>query len=598
MGNSGRFVGTLLACFVLCCAFFLLRRAGASPGSPEFASADQVTHDGMVKTAVVSDGSSLYVAEEKHGHQVISKIVPATGEESTVSAPFPDVRVFDVSPDHTRLLASPTRAGLRSHELWTIPLGRVPSARLADLLADDAAFSPNGEQISFIEGSEIFIASSAGKNLRKLSTVKGRPFSLRFSPDGSRIRFSVSDIDTNTSSLWEMASDGANLHQLLPDWTQARVVCCGVWSADGSSYIFQATESNPTTVTTLWALPEAGNGQQSATEPVQLTGGPMSFGNPWPGADGKKIWALGVSPMGEIVQFDIAHQKFSQVLSGISATDLDFSPDGQWVAYVSIPDGTLWRSRADGSDRLPLTRPPQRIVLPRWAPDNKTIAYVTMKTGAPSQIMLVSLDGGKPSPMRAENRGQIDANWSADGKKILYGDVHGSSELSIHLLDLNRHEVATIPGQFASLLQLDEIDVAAGLDSPRAPVDVADILSALQRSQVAFEDWIVGTNHETPNRDWRLSLGPKVLISRPGVEIVRAVVFNHRYHHRAQLTVYLRMLGVPVPPIYGPSGDVTWAEADPTYSTDAARRGALARWTTPIATRPPSSRPCSARRRR
>ena len=172
----------------------------------------------------------------------------------------------------------------------------------------------------------------------------------------------------------------------------------------------------------------------------------MSFGNPWPGADGKKIWALGVFPMGEMVQYDIAHQKFSQVLSGISATDLDFSPDGQWVTYVSIPDGTLWRSRADGSDRLQLTRPPQRIVLPRWAPDNKTIAYVSIKTGAPSQILLVSLDGGKPSPMRAENRGQIDANWSADGKKILYGDVHGSAELSIHLLDLNRRDVSTIPG--------------------------------------------------------------------------------------------------------------------------------------------------------
>ena len=147
MGNSGRFVGTLLACFVLCCAFFLLRRAAASPGSRELASADQVTHDGMVKTAVVSDGSSLYVAEEKHGHQVISKIVPATGEQSTVSAPFPDVRVFDVSPDHTRLLASPTRAGLRSHELWTIPLGRVPSARLADLLADDVVRDAGAEVV-------------------------------------------------------------------------------------------------------------------------------------------------------------------------------------------------------------------------------------------------------------------------------------------------------------------------------------------------------------------------------------------------------------------------------------------------------------------
>jgi Tol biopolymer transport system component len=446
MGNSGRFVGMLLAGFVLACASFLLRRAAASPVSPELASANQVTHDGLVKTAVLSDGSSLYVAEERHGHQVISKIVPATGEESTVSAPFPDVRVFDVSPDHTRLLASPARAGLRSHELWTIPLARVPSARLADLLVDDAAWSPNGEQISFIESSEIFMASSEGKNLRKLASVKGRPFSLRFSPDGNRIRFSISDIDHNTSSLWEMASDGSNLHQLLSDWNKARALCCGVWSADGSSYIFQATQNNPATVTTLWALAEAGDGHPSATEPVQLTEGPMSFGSPWPGAEGKKIWALGVWPMGEVVQYDIAHQKFSQVLAGISATDLDFSPDGRWVTYVSIPDGTLWRSRADGSDRLQLTRPPERIVLPRWAPDNKTIAYVSMKTGAPSQIMLVSLDGGKASPMRAENRGQIDANWSADGNKILYGDVYGSAELSIHLLDLNRHEATTIPG--------------------------------------------------------------------------------------------------------------------------------------------------------
>src|SRR5215831_19135144 len=150
MGKSRRFVGTLLACFVVSCAFFLLRRTAASLASPEFATADQVTHDGLVKTAVLSDGSSLYVAEEKHGHQIISKFVPATGEESTVSAPFADVRVFDVSPDHSRLLASPTRAGLRSHELWTIPLSHVPSARLADLLADDAAWSPNGEQISLV----------------------------------------------------------------------------------------------------------------------------------------------------------------------------------------------------------------------------------------------------------------------------------------------------------------------------------------------------------------------------------------------------------------------------------------------------------------
>lgn len=115
--------------------------------------------------------------------------------------------------------------------------------------------------------------------------------------------------------------------------------------------------------------------------------------------------------------------------------------------------------------------------------------------------------------------------------------------------------VATIPGQFAKLLQHDEVDAAAEASSPQMPGAAADILSSLEKSQVAFEGWIIEANEEVLNRDWRLCLGPKVLISRPRIEIVRTVIFNHRYHHRGQLTVYLRMLGIRVPAIYGPSGD-------------------------------------------
>ena len=47
----------------------------------------------------------------------------------------------------------------------------------------------------------------------------------------------------------------------------------------------------------------------------------------------------------------------------------------------------------------------------------------------------------------------------------------------------------------------------------------------------------------------------------------------HTCHHRTQVQTWLRLAGCHVPPIYGPSGDVTWSEADPTYSTEAARRG-------------------------
>lgn len=446
MGNRRVVSSTLLFTLILSGASFFLRRASAaSPKSPDFATADQVTHDGFAKTAVLSDGSSLFVSEEKQGHQVISKIVPATGEQSTVAAPFPDVRVLDVSHDHTTLLASPARAGVRSHELWTIPLQHTSCTRVSDLLADAAAWSPKGEQIVFSESSNIFLASANGSNLKKLATVKGRPFGLRFSPDGRRIRFSISDIDTNASSLWEMASDGSNLHQLLADWNKSRTLCCGVWSGDGSSYIFQATQNGPTTVTTLWALPEKADANGNL-EPVQLTEGPMSFGSPWPSSDNNRIWALGVSPTAEAVKYDTTQQKFIELLAGVSATDLDFSPNGQWVTYVSIPDGTLWRSRADGSERLQLTFAPERAALPKWAPDNKQIAYVSMRVGEPARIMLASVDGAKPVPMLAETRGQIDVNWSSDGKQIVYGYVHDGSDLSIRLLDLMTHTATTITG--------------------------------------------------------------------------------------------------------------------------------------------------------
>jgi len=436
----------ILACTLLG-GLFLARAsyshdAGGSSTSMPAATVNQVTHDGLAKSAVFSDGSSLYVSEEKDGHQVISKIVPSTGEQSTISTPFSDVRALDVSPDHASLLASPAHAGLRNRELWSIPLSQVSSARVADLTVDDAAWSPNGDQLVFVQGTTICTASSKGTNVRKLATVKGRPFNPRFSPDGKRIRFSLSDVETNTTSLWEMANDGAHLHQMLADWNKARNVCCGVWSGDGQSYIFQATQSSPTTVTTLWVISD--KGKQS--EPTQLTEGPMSFGNPWPSNENNKIWALGVQPTGEAVKYDEAKGEFSKILSGVSATDLDYSSDGKWVTYVAIPDGTLWRSRADGSQRLQLTFAPERAALPRWSPNKKQIAYVSIRTGQPSQILLISNEGGKASPVFAEDRGQIDANWSADGKKMMLGYVHGAANLSISLLDLSTHATKTIPG--------------------------------------------------------------------------------------------------------------------------------------------------------
>ena len=429
----------LAVCVIVVCAGFWLREGAAAANPPSFATANQITHDGLVKTAVLSDGSSLYVAEEKDGHQVIAKIDPETGKESTIAAPFADVRAIDVSPDHKSLLASPIRAGAKNRELWTIPLDRVASSRVGKMAADDASWSPNGEQLVSARNNEIWITSASGSGEKKIATIKGRAYKPRFSPDGQRIRFSVGDMETASSAMWEVGADGSNPRELLAGWEKSHSVCCGVWSKDGKSYIFQATHSWPP-ITTLWVLPGSGDG-----EPKQVTDGPMSFGSPWPGTESDKVWALGVKPTVELVKYDTTQKNVEKLLSGISATDLDFSADGKWVSYVAIPDGTLWRSRADGSERLQLTFAPERAALPKWAPDGKQIAYVSIRPGQSTQIMLIGAQGGKASPVYAEKRGQIDVNWSADGKRMMFGYVVGAENLSISLLDMKAHTITMVP---------------------------------------------------------------------------------------------------------------------------------------------------------
>jgi Tol biopolymer transport system component len=173
----------------------------------------------------------------------------------------------------------------------------------------------------------------------------------------------------------------------------------------------------------------------------------MSFGNASPARDNSKIWAIGVQPAGEVVRYDLATKKFAPLLTSASATDLEYSPDGKWVTYVSVPDATLWRCRADGSDRLQLSSAPERAALPRWSPDGSSIAYVRLLPGKPSKLSVISAGGGTPKDILEENRSQIDANWSSDGKRIMFGSfVHDADVIYIRMVDLKTGKVETVPG--------------------------------------------------------------------------------------------------------------------------------------------------------
>jgi Tol biopolymer transport system component len=419
-------------------------QGAASGPAPRVTAIDQVTHDGYRKENLLAGDSQLFITELPESNRIIARVQLPGSNRTVMPSPFNSLQALDLSPDHSKLLIS-SRSTSGENEFWTLPVVKGSPQRVGDLSGRDAAWSADGKRLVFAKGSRLYLAGGAGTEAHELYAAGGSVFAPKFSPDEKRIRFTVSDPEQNTTALWEVASDGSNPHPLLGDWPYKSTACCGNWTPDGQYYIFQASQPLPNTsliVTRLWAL-----SAEEDSLPVQITAGPMSFGNPSPSRDNKKIWAIGVQPAAEVVKYEAAKKKYVPLIPGLSATDVDFSADGKWISYVTIPEGTLWRAHADGSDRLQLTSGDERTALPRWSPDGKQIAFVSLKPGESWKLYLVSPDGGMPRPVVKESGSQIDANWSADGQQLMFGDYsHDVGAMNIRLLDFKTGKLTTIAG--------------------------------------------------------------------------------------------------------------------------------------------------------
>jgi Tol biopolymer transport system component len=235
---------------------------------------------------------------------------------------------------------------------------------------------------------------------------------------------------------------------LLPGWHNSPGECCGNWTPDGKYFVFQA-DRIPTI--NLWAIQEhSGFLHKRNPEPAQLTTGPTLMQSPVPSRDGKKLFAIGGAPLGELVRYDAKSGQFLPYISGISAIHVSFSKDGQWVAYVSYPEGLLWRSKVDGSERLQLSFLPMSVLSPQWSPDGKQIAFAATMPGKPSHIYTVSADGGTPTELTRGARDEIWPNWSPDGTELVFAntpdELPGSGPGAIHGLDLKTNQLTTLSG--------------------------------------------------------------------------------------------------------------------------------------------------------
>lgn len=127
---------------------------------------------------------------------------------------------------------------------------------------------------------------------------------------------------------------------------------------------------------------------------------------------------------------------------------------------------------------------------------------------------------------------------------------------SMSLGQLASH-IARIPGRFAITLQQDGLEVAPP-SPPVAPPPItssAGLVEEMEGGVAAAQAFLAGLTSEVASGPWRLTHTGREIFTLPRLAVFRTMVLNHWYHHRGQLTVYLRLLDVPVPAVYGRSAD-------------------------------------------
>jgi DNA-binding winged helix-turn-helix (wHTH) protein len=188
---------------------------------PRVNAVTQITHDGFPIAGMQTDGVRIYFNQYRPEGLVVAQVSISGGETSIVPTPMPNMWIADISADHSQLLMgspAPESGSEIEVPLWAVPLPSGSPHRLGNIVGASASWSPDGQQMAFVKGSDLYLAKADGTSPHLLVSLSGYPNFGSFSPDSRRIRFTLTT-EAHTLSLWEVRTDGSNLHQLLPTGT-------------------------------------------------------------------------------------------------------------------------------------------------------------------------------------------------------------------------------------------------------------------------------------------------------------------------------------------------------------------------------------------
>lgn len=156
------------------------------------------------------------------------------------------------------------------------------------------------------------------------------------------------------------------------------------------------------------------------------------------------------------------------------------------------------------------------------------------------ESLLQELDQEAQTTRRVLERVPDDRlGWKPHDKSMSLG------QLALH--------VATVPGAIAEISRQSAFPLPA-FTQPSA-TSAAELVPALESSVAKAKDVLGSMKDAELSRTWRVVDGDREVMAMPVSAVFRSIMLNHWYHHRGQLSVYLRQIGVAVPSIYGPSAD-------------------------------------------
>ncbi len=160
---------------------------------------------------------------------------------------------------------------------------------------------------------------------------------------------------------------------------------------------------------------------------------------------------------------------------------------------------------------------------------------------SPAELLYPDLDQELASVRRYLERFPEGKNdWRPHEKSMAFGP------LATH--------IAQLPSLAATMMGTDELDVASR--KPTEPAkSSAELLKIFDENAAALKKAAAGATMADLEKAWTLKFGDYVIVSAPKCVLMRQLLISHIIHHRAQLGVYYRQLGVPVPSTYGPSAD-------------------------------------------